>query len=101
MPSTITSALLYHYLTRYGTTAEGAVLAHDPFCNVNSTVRLARMHLITDDGIGGEHAIAALGWILDVQAVCPSPEQEEIFTCLISGKYATAVNLAEKAGILK
>lgn len=97
---TITSALLYVYHNHFGVTREGAVLAADPFCQDMRKVHLAVLVFVTDDGVvGAVDTINALGFTLE-----PGPIREEwapIRDALLLGKYATAVNLAEAAGILK
>lgn len=93
------SAILYAYQGKYGITREGAVLAAEPFCAKASSVTLARLVFVTDDGIGGSDVINALGHLLE-----PGTIKEEclpIVDALLLGRYATAVCIAEKIGILK
>lgn len=99
MATTIASALLYTYEGKAGVTREGAVLAADPFCNQANRVSFARLVFVTDDGIGATEAIHALGFLLEPKKL--NPEHEPIYDALLYGKFATAVNLAASAGILK
>lgn len=95
----VASALLFRYGNRYGVTREGAVLAAEPCCTDASLVKFASLCFITDDGIGGSDAINALGFILE-----PGPLREDclpVYNALLTGRYATAVQQAERAGILK
>lgn len=96
--STTTSAVLYSYQGKYGVTREGAVLAAEPFSARASSVTLARLVFVTDDGHGRMEAINALGFALE-----PGIPEEQLPICraLLIGRYATAVHLAERLGLLK
>lgn len=93
------SALLYSYANKYGSTPEGAVLAAEPYCANVAHVSLARMVLVTDNGLGAVDAINALGFALEPGPL--APECLPICNALIRGQYATAVREAQRLGILR
>ncbi len=96
---TITSAFLFSYGNKYGATREGAVLAAEPFCTNAKHNVLARLIFVTDDGHGGSDVINALGFLLEPGPI--APDHAPIVDALLMGRYATAVDLAGKLGILR
>lgn len=92
------ATVLYRYKNRYGVTRSGAVLAADPFCQDENETLKAVPCAVTDDGHGGDAAISALGFVLDIG----EPEKYlPVFKALVGGEYATAVQEAEKLELLK
>jgi len=100
MPATtVNAAMLYAYGKKFGVTREGAVLAAEPYCTDFRRTSLAILVLVTDDGLGGMEALAALGFAVEPGPMAPA--HLPICDALLRGMYATAVQEAERLGILK